>query len=48
MIMVSIDFNDYVIIFELKEDCIVIDFDSSKMFLNNDNDVFKVVDIIKN
>ncbi|WP_069990165.1 4-(cytidine 5'-diphospho)-2-C-methyl-D-erythritol kinase, partial [Streptococcus agalactiae] len=48
MIMVSIDLNDYVTISELKEDCIVIDSDSSKMPLNNDNDVFKAVDIIKN
>lgn len=48
MIMVSIDLNDYVTISELKEDCIVIDSDSSKMPLNNDNDVFKAADIIKN
>ncbi|AFV71640.2 4-diphosphocytidyl-2-C-methyl-D-erythritol kinase [Streptococcus agalactiae] len=48
MIMISIDLNDYVTISELKEDCIVIDSDSSKMPLNNDNDVFKAADIIKN
>ncbi|MFD3012366.1 4-(cytidine 5'-diphospho)-2-C-methyl-D-erythritol kinase, partial [Streptococcus agalactiae] len=48
MIMVSIDLNDYVTISELKEDCIVIDSDSSKMPINNHNDVFKAADIIKN
>ncbi|MFD3068908.1 4-(cytidine 5'-diphospho)-2-C-methyl-D-erythritol kinase, partial [Streptococcus agalactiae] len=48
MILVSIDLNDYVTNSELKEDCIVIDSDSSKMPLNNDNDVFKAADIIKN
>lgn len=47
MIMVSVDLNDYVILEELDDDCIIMTSTNSRMPLDDNNDVYKAVRLIK-